>query len=184
MTSDEPKKNIMWRALAAFTENPVGASLYKAAGPLANALVGTTQTPRLGDIPWTPFSRRLAECRVALVSTAGFHLATDRPFDIDAKQGDPSFRVIPMEADPATLAISHVHYPHRYAEQDPNVLLPLDRLRELGDEGVFKLAPRCYSFGFAGTLTGALVDAPSGTAQQVADRLRDDGADILLVAPA
>ncbi len=184
MTDRKAKKTKVWRWLEAFANNPVGAELYRTAGPMVNALAGSTQTPRLGDIPWAPFAKELSECRVALVSTAGFHRPDDEPFDADALAGDPSFREISVEADPQSLLITHAHYPHRYAEQDPNVLLPLDRLRELRDEGVLGLAPRCFSFGFAGTLTGALVGEPDGTAHALARRLRDDGADVALVAPA
>ena len=32
-------------------------------------------------IPWTPLSRPLEECTVALLSSAGLALNTDRPFD-------------------------------------------------------------------------------------------------------
>lgn len=184
MSEKAPKKTKLWRALGAFANNSVGAALYQAAGPAINSMAGATQTPRLTDIPWTPFEKPLAQCRVGLVSTAGYHLADDTPFDVDAAEGDPTFRQIPVEAAPSTLAITHTHYPHRYADKDANVLLPLERLRELRDEGAFELTPRCFSFGFAGTLTGAFVDEPDGTAVEVARRLQEDGADIVLVAPA
>lgn len=173
-----------WKALGAFANNRVGAHLYQAAGPLVNQVIGRAQTPRLSDVPFTRFNKTLRDCRVALVSTAGYHRAEDRPFDADALAGDSSFREIPMKADPRALTITHAHYPHRYAQADPNVLLPLDRLRELADEGVFQLGSRCFSFGFAGTITGALVNEPEGSAHEVARRLREDGVDILLVVPA
>jgi len=178
------KKTKIWRALGAFANNQVGAALYQTAGPVVNAVMGRTTTPRLEQIPWAPFQGKLADCRVALVSTAGFHLDHDTPFDVDAAAGDPTFREIPVDVDPAELVISHTHYPHRYARQDPNVLMPLERLRELRDEGVFQLTPRCFSFGFAGTLTGAIQDESRGTAHEVARRLQEDQADILLLAPA
>ena len=182
---DETRKTTRtWRALGTFANNRVGASLYRVAGPLVNQLAGRVQTPRLSKVPFAPVSKPLPECRVAVVSTAGFHLARDEPFDVDATAGDPTFREIPVDADLAKLVITHTHYPHRYAEADPNVLLPLERLRELSAEGAFRLAPRSFSFGFAGTLTGALVDQPDGTAHEVARRLREDAVDILLVAPA
>ena len=35
------------------------------------------------SIPWTPLARPLSEARLAIVSSAGIALATDRPFDAD-----------------------------------------------------------------------------------------------------
>jgi D-proline reductase (dithiol) PrdB len=182
-SSDAPAASA-WRALGAFSNNALGARLYQAAGPLVNHVMGRASTPRLSEAPFAPLRKPLRECRVALVTTAGFHLADDQPFDVDALTGDPSYREIPMDADLASLKISHTHYPHRYAQADPNVLLPLDRLRELATEGTFQLAPRCFSFGFAGMLTQELIEDPDGSAHQVARRLREDGVDILLLAPA
>ncbi len=48
--------------------------------------------------PWSPLSRPLADSNVALVTTAGLHLRSDKPFW--GKGGDPSFRIIPSSATP------------------------------------------------------------------------------------
>jgi hypothetical protein len=52
-------------------------------------------------IPFTPMMKPLAECTIALVSTAGIARNDDVPFDRDGERcdpwwGDPSFRVIPL----------------------------------------------------------------------------------------
>ena len=39
-------------------------------------------------IPWKPLNKPLADCRLALVTTAGVHLAGQNPFDVSAKEGD------------------------------------------------------------------------------------------------
>src|SRR5207247_3566769 len=54
-----------------------------------------------GVIPFTTLAKRLSECTVALVSTAGIARNDDRPFDQEGERrnpwwGDPSFRVIPL----------------------------------------------------------------------------------------
>ena len=47
--------------------------------------------------PWTPLSKDPKECRIALVTTAGVHLRSQTPFDMEDKEGDPTFRVIPLK---------------------------------------------------------------------------------------
>ncbi|MFL7811479.1 MAG: hypothetical protein AB8I80_22765, partial [Anaerolineae bacterium] len=66
--------------------------LDRMTGKLVQTWIGL-ETPR--EIPWTPLSRPLAESTVALVSSAGLALKTDRPFDQEGEQqnpwwGDPS----------------------------------------------------------------------------------------------
>jgi D-proline reductase (dithiol) PrdB len=97
-------------------------------------------------VPFTPLARPLEACRVALVSTAGVYAAGQEPFDPD---NDTSIRVVPSDAATDTLRISHGHYDHGDADRDPNVVFPLDRLRELVKAGEIKeLAPGAVSMGF------------------------------------
>ena len=119
-----------------------------------------------------------------MVTTAGLHLDSDRPFDVDDPRGDASFREIPADVEVSRLRIAHAHYTHRWWEQDPEVILPLDRLRELESASVLQLAPRFFSFGFGGLLTREFIDPKAGTAHQVARCLADDGVDLALLVPA
>lgn len=97
-------------------------------------------------VPFTPLARPLADCRVALVSTAGVYAVGQEPFDPD---NDVSIRVVPAEARTDTLRVSHGHYDHAAADRDPNVVFPVDRLRELVQAGEIKeLAPGAISMGF------------------------------------
>ena len=53
------------------------------------------------ETPWTPLTKPLSECKVALVSSAGIHLKTDETFDYDRERrqptwGDPTHREIPI----------------------------------------------------------------------------------------
>ena len=133
-----------------------------------------------GPVPWTPFTARFAQARAAVVTTGGFHRMGQPPFDCD--RGDPSFREIPAAVDPRELVITHTHYDSRDARSDPNILLPLERLAELVDEGVLgSLAPTHYS------LMGYIpqVDVLTGrTAPAIAGRLADEGVGLVLLVPA
>lgn len=82
-----------------------------------------------------PLIRPLSASRVGLVSSAGPFVAGDTPFDVDDPAGDPSFRLIPGNVDSRDLHFAHSHYDTSSAVADPNVVLPIDRLRELVADG-------------------------------------------------
>lgn len=108
--------------------------------------------PSPSDIPWTPLRKPLAECTVALVSSAGVALATQLPFDQDGERrnpwwGDPSYRLIPRSTRTEDTSLSHLHIDTSFGESDVNCVLPLDRLCELETAGeIGAAAPTHYSF--------------------------------------
>lgn len=133
-----------------------------------------------GPVPWAPFTKRFAQSRAAVITTGGFHLPDQRTFNCD--RGDPSFREIPSDVDLRGIEISHTHYDTRDAQRDPNILLPLERLRELVSEGVLgSLAPTHYSLMGYIPQVDALVDE---TAVAIAERLRSEAVDLALLVPA
>jgi D-proline reductase (dithiol) PrdB len=85
----------------------------------------------------------LSALRVALISSGGVYCADDLPFDMTSHAGDDSFRWIPAATESQRLRFAHDHYDHTDADQDPNCVLPIDRLRELAADGVIREpAPR------------------------------------------
>jgi D-proline reductase (dithiol) PrdB len=108
------------------------------------------EAPR--EIPWTPLSRPLEESTVALISSAGLALKTDRPFDQEGEKqnpwwGDPSYRILPRTATGEDVKLYHLHIHPRVAEQDLNTILPMQRLLELEDRGeIGRSAAHHYSF--------------------------------------
>jgi len=84
-------------------------------------------------IPYTPRFRELRESVFALVSTAGVHLRDQELFDV---QGDNSWRLLPGDVQASQLMVTHDHYDHRDADEDINCIFPIDRLRELAQEGI------------------------------------------------
>lgn len=99
------------------------------------------------DVPWAPMSKPLAACRVCLITTGGLHLKNDRAFDMDDPEGDPTFRVIPESASQADLTITHNYYNHTDADRDFNILLPLERVKEIVRAGhLGGETPSHYSF--------------------------------------
>lgn len=135
-------------------------------------------------VPWTRPTRPLRECTLAVVTTAGVHHRAQAPFDMRDSDGDPSFRVIDAATIGGDFRITHDYYDHSDAEKDLNIILPLDRLRELQQQGVIgRLAARHYSF--MGHIDGRhIATLIAVTAKQVAEKLRQDHIDLVLLTPA
>ena len=102
------------------------------------------------DVPWTPYTGSPSEQTFALITSAGLYLKDSQPpFDTVSIHGDPSFREIPRSVRPEDLGIAHAHYDHSLAEQDINVIFPIQRFIELEREHIIgKLADTHYSFSY------------------------------------
>lgn len=138
---------------------------------------------RVNPVPWTPLREPLARCRVALLSTAGFVLPGQPPFDGGRRGGDPSFRVIPDDADLGTLIEQQrsESFDHTGIRQDPNLAFPLDRLHELAARGRIGSANRRH-LSFMGSITapGRLIRDSAPEAGRI---LVEDGVQAALLVP-
>jgi len=133
--------------------------------------------------PFFSFKRGLSQARVALITTTGVYVQGQNPFDVDAVLGDSSYRAIPSDVEAADLRIAHTHYPHERALEDINVIFPVQRLRELRDEGVVgSITSSHYSFGFD-LHVKELINPGNGTAHAVARALKEDGVDAVFFTP-
>lgn len=129
--------------------------------------------------PNTPLSLPLNECKVALITTAGFYLPEQNPFD----SNDCSYREIPNSIQTHALSDGHKSeaYDKRGIEIDVNLAFPLDRFRELETEGkIGSLNHRHFSFMGSITKPKPLI---TRTAPEVAQMLRDDGVDVAFLTP-
>jgi D-proline reductase (dithiol) PrdB len=143
----------------------------------------TYQWRRIDPVPWTPLRKPLSQCRLALVSSAGFVLPDQPPFDESFRGGDPSFREIPAEAEVRTLVDTHrsESFDHSGLRQDPNVAFPLDRVRELVATGrIGSVSHRHLSCMGSITAPGRLIKE---TAPPAVRKLAEDGVDVALLVP-
>jgi D-proline reductase (dithiol) PrdB len=131
----------------------------------------------------TPLRKPLAECTVAVVTTAGLSLPGQPPFDTKIKMGDSSFREFPADISLQDLEMHQRSwaFDHTGVLRDRNLALPLDRLGEMQERGeIGAIAPHHYSF--MGSIVG-----PSKlikiSAPEVARRLAADGVDVVLLTP-
>ena len=138
---------------------------------------------RIDPIPWTPLAKPLADCRLALVTSAGLVLPDQEPFDDGVRGGDYSYRVIPADADPTTLIDTHRSqaFDHAGIARDANLALPLDRVRELAERGRIGAVNRRH-LSFMGSITapGRLT---RDTAPEAARLLVEDQVDVALLVP-
>ncbi|HEX7071305.1 MAG TPA: glycine/sarcosine/betaine reductase selenoprotein B family protein [Rhodothermales bacterium] len=99
-------------------------------------------------VPYTPFDKDLATATVTLVSATGVYMPDQEAFPTE-DPGDVTYRVIPGDAEAATLKIAHHHYDHSEADADPNIVFPIDSLRQLAGEGfIGAVNDKHYSYGF------------------------------------
>ncbi len=94
--------------------------------------------------PWQPLAKPLAECRLAMLSTAGTYVAGQVAYYY---KDDTSIRAIPKETAEAELRFSHIteHYLPD-PRLDPNCVFPLASLRRLESEGAIgELADEVFS---------------------------------------
>jgi len=134
------------------------------------------ECPRYDTRPWVD-GPPLRERRVAMISTAGLQCRGDRPYAHDAID----YRVIPGDVLANDLVMSHIstNFDRTGFQQDYNVVFPLDRLRELVEEGVIgSLAD--YHYSFMGSTTP---DRFEPTVEKLVPILKGDGVNAVLLIP-
>ena len=131
------------------------------------------------DVPWTPLTRPLSRCSVALLSSGGAHHKDQPRFHT---KDDTSYREIPKDAAVGELRISHFGYRTEDAQKDPNCIFPIERMRELEEDGVIgEFADPAYSF------TGGIYSARrvrEELAPKLVEVLQERMTDVLYLVPA
>ena len=133
-------------------------------------------------VPLAPLRKPLSECRVAFISTSGVQPKNSMPFDTVHPVGDYTFRRVPSSSRVDDLEIHQLKYPTVGAHRDLNVIFPIERLRELVDEGVIGAVTDNFF-----TFIGYNMDPERlerTLAEDIADAVSAEGADIALAAPA
>lgn len=135
------------------------------------------ECPEFDTQPWVE-GPPLRHSRIAMITTAGLHLRTDRPFQM----GQPDFyRVIPGDTQNNDLVMSHgaASFDRTGYHRDLNVVFPIDRLRELVDEDIIgSLADYHYSFG-----TPLSLDQNETVANELGDLFKKDNVNGVLLFP-
>ena len=120
----------------------------------------------------------LAESTVAMLTTSGLHRRDDPPF----LPGALDYRLIPADVDFGDLTCSHhsINWDRSALQQDPNVVLPLERLHELASAGEIGSVAN-WHYAFMGGVPDPEKLEPS--AREVGRLLRQDGVDAVVLVP-
>lgn len=131
-------------------------------------------------VPFTPFEGELAKSTVALVTAGGVHLREQEPFNIADELGDLGYRIFPEDVDSSQLMVTHHHYDHADADQDINVVFPIDVLRDLQTEGYIRGIAKKH-VGYMG-YTMQLKAMYEGTAREIANDIdKGSRADVVVL---
>jgi D-proline reductase (dithiol) PrdB len=138
-------------------------------------------------VPWAPMAKPLARSTIALVTTAGVALRSDRPFDEERERrdpwwGDPTFRVLPHGVTEGDVGLHHLHIARCFGQEDLDVVLPARRLEELAREGVVGAAAEAHYSIMGYQLRGRVLEEE--TAPAIARDLAARGVDAVALVPA
>lgn len=138
------------------------------------------------EIPWTPLRKPLSESKVAIISSAGLALKSDRPFDQQGERknpwwGDPSYRVLPKHATGLDVSLYHMHINPQLVEQDLNTLLPLQPLQELASDGEIGSAAN-HHYSYMGYILQPKVLLQKSVPAMI-HQMKQDGVDIVVLVP-
>ncbi len=137
---------------------------------------------------WAEFGSRLADASITLLTSAGLHVTgSQQPFDAERERreatwGDPTWRRIPTSARTGDLGMTHLHVRNDDPLVDQNVVLPLQLLAELADEGVIG-GPTDGHVSVMGFQEEGLHAWRTTTADEVVAMLRDERCDGIVLAP-
>lgn len=124
---------------------------------------------------WTSLKKPLSECKVAFITAGGIHQKNQVPFNT---AGDYTFREIPSNISTNELMVTHGGFDNSDINKDVNAMFPLDRLRELVDEGfIGSLAEEMYGFMGGG---GNVEKFKEETGPTIAKKLKYQGVDIVV----
>ena len=152
--------------------------------PDVRSFVSIYKWQRIDPIPWAAPRKPLAGSRVGLAVHACMIMPDQVPFDAEQPGNDPSIRIVPSDTDPRVLVNTYPGqaFDHAGLQADPNLLIPLDRLREMIErDEIGEITPRTVSLCGHITKPDVLM---AETAPKVARMFVEDGADIVILVPA
>jgi D-proline reductase (dithiol) PrdB len=133
------RENIERRLGIASRETPVReAVLIENIGKISGRYRGWRANESLTNYPFVqnadtffaPARRALPMLNLALISSAGAYINGTEAFDTNARDGDASFREIPIEVEAADMLYAGRGYDPAAIREDRNAQIPVDRLVE------------------------------------------------------
>lgn len=140
------------------------------------SVIANLDCPTYAQVPFTP-APPADQRHVAIVSSAGLINRGERPL----LPRDPGYREIASAARDGDILCSHVstNFDRTGFQQDLNVLLPRDRLRDLQSDGIIAMAADTH-YSFMGATAPDLLE---DNARALAQSLSDSGVNTIVLAP-
>lgn len=132
----------------------------------------------LAPPPLASLSKPLSESKLGLVASGGIYQTGQIAFHF---KDDISYRKIDTDKETATLRATHFAYDLTDARADPNVVFPIDTLKQCVQEGLIgQLSNPAYTFmgGIYSSRKVRDILAPA-----IADELQKDEVDLALLVP-
>jgi D-proline reductase (dithiol) PrdB len=169
------------------TKNPaVIENLGKISGRYRNwrANEGLNNYPFVENVyaPFTPMRRALPMLNLALISAAGAYIDGTTAFDTQTRDGDASFREIPVEVEAEDLLYAPRGYDATAVRQDMNAQIPVKRLQEYEANAVIGQLNNVW-WSLNGYIPNARLVAEN-LAPQIAERLARYEVQAALLIPA
>ena len=143
--------------------------------PTRDAIINLSM-PELPGSPWVE-TRPLAESRIALLTSAALHQRGEPGF----AAGSAEFRELPVSLEPADMLMTHIsiNFDRTGFQRDINVAYPIDRLKEMAEDGAIGGLGRTHYSVMGSTDPAEMAE----TAARIAERLQQDQIDCLLLCP-
>lgn len=132
--------------------------------------------------PFTPMRRALPMLNLALISSAGAYIDGTTAFDTQTRDGDASFREIPVEVEAEDLLYAPRGYDPAAVRQDMNAQIPVERLQEYEANAVIGQLNNVW-WSLNGYIPNARLVAEN-LAPQIAERLARYEVQAALLIPA
>ncbi len=128
--------------------------------------------------PFAELEKPLKQCKVGLIASGGIYTRGQIAFHY---KDDFSYREIPTDIETSALRATHFAYDLTDARRDPNVVFPIDTLRQCVTDGLIgSLADVAYTF-MGGIYSVRKVETLLAPA--LAERVVKDEVDVVLLVP-
>jgi len=130
--------------------------------------------------PWTPFNKKLCDCRVAMLGGGGISLKCQERYK-PMSLNDISYREIPGDTEPGDLVVSSAYMRHEDTDKDINNLFPIELIRNMARDGYIKdVSPINFVCGVGRILEPELTTFMTGVIPEIVGKLKEAKVDIVL----
>jgi len=135
-----------------------------------------------GSSPWASFEKPLGDTSLGLISSGGIFRDDQKPFDPWAVN-DFSFRRIPIDTPFARLRVHDNYFDHRDTLRDFNCVFPIERLKDLEEEGyIGRFVQTAITLGMGRLYKRTGLEKQ--TVPRIVDVMREQGAEAILLVAA